>query len=72
MDEIVAGLIEAATANGADELMTLSSLAVLRALRGLGFDVHRMGERYRDACDGRLYAVMSMPVERATHLMAAE
>lgn len=75
LDEIVAGLIEVASENGASELMTLSTLAVLRALRGLGFDVHRMGERYRDPGDGRLYAVMSMPVERPDQpgqLLAAE
>ena len=72
LDEIVAGLIEVSTAHGATELMTLSSLAVLRALRGLGFDVQRLGERYRDADDGRLYAVMSMPVEAPARMIAAE
>ena len=72
LDHVVAGLVEVAEAHGARELMTLSTLAVLRALRGLGYDVHRMGERYRDPGDGRLYAVMSMPVHRAEAVMAAE
>lgn len=72
LDHIVAGLVEVAEAHGARELMTLSTLAVLRALRGLGYDVHRMGERYRDPGDGRLYAVMSMPVQRGPAVMAAE
>lgn len=72
LDLIVGGLTRVARDNGARELMSLSPLTLQRALRGLGFDVHLMGDRYRDAEDGRMYAVMAMPVEKRVTLMAAE
>ncbi|SMY09064.1 acyl-homoserine-lactone synthase [Flavimaricola marinus] len=62
---IVGGLVEVAAENGADQLMSLSPLALMRALRQLGFAADRIGEPYRND-DGRQYAVLSMPAARAT------
>lgn len=62
---IVGGLVGVAAENGADSLMSLSPLALMRALRQLGFAANRIGEPYRND-DGRQYAVLSMPAERAT------
>jgi N-acyl-L-homoserine lactone synthetase len=58
---IVDGLVETAIAHGANELICLSSLALMRALRQLGYDATRLGEPYRNDEDGRLYAVLKMP-----------
>jgi N-acyl-L-homoserine lactone synthetase len=58
---IVDGLVETAIAQGASELICLSSLALMRALRQLGYDATRLGEPYRNDEDGRLYAVLKMP-----------
>lgn len=58
---IVDGLVETAIAQGANELICLSSLALMRALRQLGYDATRLGEPYRNDEDGRLYAVLKMP-----------
>lgn len=72
---IVDGLIRVATLNGADRLISLSPLSLVRALRQLGYAADRIGEPYRSAGDGRRYAVLEMPaarqvpaVPRATHL----
>jgi N-acyl-L-homoserine lactone synthetase len=62
---IVGGLVEVAAEHGADQLMSLSPLALMRALRQLGFAADRIGEPYRND-DGRQYAVLSMPAARAT------
>lgn len=58
---IVDGLVETAIDQGATELICLSSLALMRALRQLGYDATRLGEPYRNDEDGRLYAVLKMP-----------
>ncbi|KEO60116.1 acyl-homoserine-lactone synthase [Thioclava indica] len=59
---IVDGLVERAMERGADEMICLSSLALMRALRQVGHDVTRMGPIYRNDEDGRSYAALSMPV----------
>ncbi|WP_295533708.1 acyl-homoserine-lactone synthase [uncultured Thioclava sp.] len=59
---IVDGLVERAMARGAEELICLSSLALMRALRQVGYDVSRMGPVYRNDEDGRSYAALRMPV----------
>lgn len=71
---IVQGLVEVAAENGAEHLMSLSPLALMRALRQLGFAAERIGEPYLNEGDGRRYAVLSMPamrtmpaVPKATH-----
>lgn len=60
---IVDGLVDIAQAKGASELICLSSLALMRALRQIGYDVSRLGESYRNAEDGRQYAVLRMPAQ---------
>lgn len=71
---IVGGLIGVAAENGADRLMSLLPLALMRALRQLGYAADRVGAPYLND-DGRQYAVLSMPAARsqphaprATHL----
>ena len=61
---IVQGLIDVAADQGASQLMSLSPLALMRALRQLGFGAERIGEPYTNDNDGRRYAVLSMPVTR--------
>ncbi|MCC5975406.1 MAG: autoinducer synthase [Rubellimicrobium sp.] len=62
---IVDGLVEVAAENGATEMISLSPLPLMRALRQLGFAADRIGEPYRNDQDGRQYAVLSMPAMRA-------
>jgi len=57
------GLVDMARVAGADELICLSSMGVMRLLRGLGYDCTRLGETYRNDEDGRLYGVLHMPAE---------
>lgn len=61
---IVDGLIDVARAHGATQLMSLSPLPLMRALRQLGYAADRIGEPYRND-DGRQYAVLAMPARRA-------
>jgi len=69
---IVEGLSDIATDHGASELVTLSTISLMRALRQLGFPADRLGEPYRDPGDGRKYAVLRMPVAAPSHAIAAE
>lgn len=69
---ILEGVIDITNAHGGSELMALSSVAMLRALRGLGYSVNRMGKPYRDQDDGRMYVVMQMPAVSTAHMIAAE
>lgn len=62
---IVQGLVDVAADKGATQLMSLSPLALMRALRQLGFAAQRIGAPYTNDNDGRRYAVLSMPVTRA-------
>jgi acyl homoserine lactone synthase len=61
---IVEGLIEVAAGHGAERLISLSPLSLMRALRQLGFAAERLGEPYRND-DGRQYAVLAMPAARS-------
>ena len=63
LEMIVDGLVETARAEGATEMICLSSLALMRALRLLGYKVRQLGETYRNAEDGRAYAVLVMPAD---------
>ena len=56
------GLYDIAESEGAAEYMGLSSVALVRAMRQLGFPVEKLGETYQDNDDGRRYAVLRMPV----------
>jgi N-acyl-L-homoserine lactone synthetase len=69
---VVGGLIDIANRNGGYELVSLSPLPLMRALRQLGFAANRLGEPYRSETDGRSYAVLQMPAMRSSNLMAAE
>jgi len=61
---IVDGLASEASDHGAERLLSLSPLALMRALRQLGYDAERLGEPYHNVGDGRKYAVLSMPAGR--------
>lgn len=60
---IVDGLVEITKAQGGEELICLSSLTLMRALRQIGYEVSRLGDTYRNDEDGRQYAVLRMPAE---------
>jgi acyl homoserine lactone synthase len=62
---VVDGLVRVARTNGASELMSLSPVSLMRALRQLGYSANRIGEPYENPGDGRRYAVLSMPTLRA-------
>ena len=62
---IVDGLVDITRQQGGTELICLSSLALMRALRQLGYDVTRLGDTYRNDEDGRQYAVLRMPAAYA-------
>ena len=61
---IVEGLAKVARHHGASELMSLSPLSLMRALRQLGWQADRIGEPYDNPGDGRRYAVLTMPAEK--------
>jgi acyl homoserine lactone synthase len=61
---IVDGLVRLAQDNGATDLVSISPLPLMRALRHLGHKAHRIGEPYKNDGDGRTYAVLSMPATR--------
>ncbi len=63
---IVDGLVMVAAENGADRLISLSPLSLVRALRQLGFGAERLGEPYKNEGDGRRYAVLAMPTDIRT------
>lgn len=60
---IVDGLVEVARRHGAEEMICLSSMALMRALRQCGYDVTKLGETYRNDEDGRQYGALRMPAE---------
>jgi acyl homoserine lactone synthase len=61
------GLVDMAREAGAEEMICLSSMHLMRVLRGLGYDCTRLGETYRNEEDGRLYGVIHMPAEYSHH-----
>ncbi len=61
---IVDGLSFVAAERGGSELMSLSPVTLMRALRQLGYLASRIGEPYSNPGDGRKYAVLSMPTKR--------
>lgn len=63
---IVDGLVDLVRRHGAEELICLSSLHLMRALRQNGYQVSRLGETYHNEEDGRQYGVLRMPAEYST------
>lgn len=67
------GLYDIAESQTVGEYMGVSSVALVRVLRQLGFPLERMGDPYYDHDDGRKYAVLRMPVYLPNQeLIAAE
>lgn len=62
---IVDGLVKMAASNKANHLISLSPIALTRALRQLGFDAKRIGVPYLNEGDGRRYAVLMMPATQS-------
>ena len=60
LDLIVEGLIDMANAEGAETLISLSNLWLLRALKRLGYGAELLGEPYENGDDGHKYAVMAI------------
>lgn len=60
LDLIVTGLIDMANREGADTLISLSNLWLLRALKRLGYGADLLGTPYRNDDDGHKYAVMAI------------
>ncbi|HCP81559.1 MAG TPA: autoinducer synthase [Octadecabacter sp.] len=77
LDLIVGGLIDMANKEGADTLISLSNLWLLRALKRLGYGAELLGEPYQNDDDGHKYAVMAIAArqkqsaEHAAHKTAA-
>lgn len=59
---ISSGMAEIGLRHGATELICLSLVPLVRALRSLGFPVERRGSPYMCSDDGRQYAVLTMPL----------
>ncbi|SMX32265.1 acyl-homoserine-lactone synthase [Octadecabacter ascidiaceicola] len=64
LDLIVGGLIDMATAEGAERMMSLSNLWVLRALKRLGYGAEFLGAPYENGDDGHKYAVIGIPARQ--------
>ncbi|MEL7212522.1 MAG: acyl-homoserine-lactone synthase [Pseudomonadota bacterium] len=69
---ILDGLVCIAKTRGGVELMALSPLPMVRALRQLGYSAKRVGQPHVDTGDGRRYAVISMPAKRLPGMIAKE
>ncbi|MEL6167266.1 MAG: acyl-homoserine-lactone synthase [Pseudomonadota bacterium] len=67
---IVDGLVTMAKAEGARELVSISPLPLMRALRRLGHGATRIGDPYVNPGDARTYAVLKMPAERSAAMVA--
>ncbi|MEE9428545.1 MAG: acyl-homoserine-lactone synthase [Paracoccaceae bacterium] len=68
---IVDGLVNVAAKHGGRELISLSPITLMRALRQLGYQASRIGDPHLNCGDGRKYAVLSMPTQVARQLEAA-
>lgn len=69
---ILDGLVCIAQERGGIELMSLSPVPMVRALRQLGYPAKRVGQPHVDTGDGRRYAVISMPAKRLPGMIAKE
>lgn len=66
------GCIDIVQAEGCRELRALSSLAMVRVLRQVGYPVDKVGPTWQDTGDGRRYSVMKMDIAPTHHAIAAE
>ncbi len=66
------GCINIVQSHGCEELRAMSSVAMLRVLRQVGYPVDRLGQTWRDPSDGRQYSAMKMDIPQMHHAMAAE
>lgn len=69
---IVDGLVRIANMHGGAEMITLSRVSLVRALRQLGYDAWQIGSPYKGFGDGHTYAVLGMSAQPVMGLMAAE
>jgi len=69
LDLIVEGLVDMANEEGADTLISLSNLWLLRALKRLGYGAELMGEPYENADDGHKYAVMAISASHKNQVL---
>ena len=60
LDLIAKGMIEMAAADGAETLIALSNLWLLRTLKRLGYGAELLGVPYENDEDGHVYAVMAI------------
>jgi acyl homoserine lactone synthase len=68
---IVDGLVRTANMHGAFEMLTLSRVPLVRALRQQGYNAYQIGEPYRNFGDGHTYAVLGMRAEPVMGLAIA-
>lgn len=60
LDLVVDGAVTAARERGATRMVALSQVGLVRAVRKLGYAPAQCGPAYRDAQNGRAYAVLTM------------
>jgi acyl homoserine lactone synthase len=66
LSTIMDGMIDLVASQGGERIMALCPLAMMRALRKRGYDVGTVGNPHQNVGDGRRYAVLTMPAEKAT------
>lgn len=60
LDLIVEGVVSTARSHGATCMIALSQVAMIRAVRKLGYNPRQAGPAYKDPCSGRAHAVLTM------------
>lgn len=71
LDLVVEGVLSAARARGATCMVALSQVALIRAIRKLGYDPRQAGPAYRDPQSGRALAVLTMAPWKTGEIAAA-
>lgn len=64
LDLIAKGMITMASENGAETLIALSNLWLLRTLKRLGYGAELLGTPYESTEDGHVYAVMAIAAKQ--------
>lgn len=60
LDLVVEGIVATARNHGATCMVALSQVALIRAVRKLGYNPRQAGPAYMDPCSGRAHAVLTM------------